>query len=346
MFGQQLEMEETSAEDLFALTVKNIKDTHPNQVWIPDWLDNIQKQSKSCCGVRTYRDYQEFWPEFPTSLARSCCRVQGKSAESCPTELTKILYPHTAADYFKVESGCMNEINQATQRHIEESFYACILMSIMIGASFLAYLLLYVKRYLTSPAQEPRKKSRGKGVAASITYLPDLDMGSNQKQNINAASSNQFVSPIDSVDGPIVSVESIEPSPKLFSQAAPVPPKAENEVGIHGHKIVKVKPSITKINKANTVFAGILGGGSEASTGDDMTVGAGNLGRQEVFVAQDTSGSPASFPDTTGSFDDIGDVVVADQESASPNQGGGSPHQKKHRKLGMSRRRRQQQQNL
>ncbi|ODN06015.1 Tetraspanin-7 [Orchesella cincta] len=359
MFGQQLEMEEVSAEDLFQRTLKEIKESHQNEFWIPEWLDNIQKQSKFCCGVRTYRDYNELWSAAPTSLPRSCCRVPSNSLDVCPMDLTQVPFPHTPSQYFKVERGCMAEINQATERHMEECFYTSIFMAVLLGVGFLSYLLLYVKRYLSGPTKGSSSSSRprGKAITASITYLPDLDMGSNQKQNINMTSSNQLVTPIDSVDGvnPIVSVDSFVPAskavdPKLLAQAAPIPPKAENEVGVHGHKVVKVKPSITKINKANTVFAGIqqyIGGGSEASTGDDMTVGAGNLGRQEVFVAQDTSGSPTSFPDTagSGSFDDIGDVVVNDPESGNP-PGSGSPRRKKERKLGMSRRRRQQQQNM
>jgi len=332
-FGGLLEMEDASADSLMTITQKLIDDQKDAKNWIPGWLDNVQKQSKQCCGIITYRDYEKFWSESPTKLPLSCCRDEKDIPSPCPGDLTRIPYPYTPAVFYKVDTGCMDDINESIRLHIQETFQNCIIMSVFIGIGVLAFILLYVKRYLVQNSRAEVKVKMGKPVCDCIAKGDGgVGDGNQGPLQINSDANPPLPPTIDSYDGGWGSVDSVAASSTAILDT--VPPKDFKDTTPYP---VYISPP----QKTNALFAGLQNQRQpqpEAGTGDDtMTISAGNMGKHEIFVAQDIPLADTPIGrvvlQPTNSVDDVGDVVHEDDGNQEPGSPGGK--RKKVRKLGV-----------
>ncbi len=250
-------------------------------------------QSKQCCGVITYHDYEDFWPNTPTKIPRSCCRDRKNPVDPCPSDLTKIPYPDTPDIYFKVETGCMDEINEATRRNIRESFYHSMTMSIVIGIGLLVLLMAYVQQFLNKD-KDKSKNTTGGEQGAGDAVVPVSSQSNNfisDSEALMIDSNGQMIASIESI-APLATYESMPQQVPQFQQQ-PVQAPLQQPQPTQSSSIPP-QSSNARFNKVNAVFAGLQqtsGKFPEASTGDDMTVGGSNIGRREVFVAQDNKPS-------------------------------------------------------
>lgn len=352
-FNRQLEMDEVDPEELITKTQEEIT-AHGGGPWIPTWLDNIQKQSRECCGLITYRDYEYLWAQTPTRFPNSCCRQSRLIPAHCPGDLTQIPFPYTAASYIKVEAGCYDEINESIQDHILESYHNSLASSVFIALAFLTFLIVFVKRFLVGRDPDMGKNPPGLG-DAEAGQDPSLT------GQIIIATSSEIVASTDSAEGvPLGSSADSLLAPKQdvlaqqqqqrLAQLSPAPmaPVVQQVVVPVPVPVtvVRSQQSATKVNKTNAIFNGlhqrlVQQQHPDAATGEDMTIGAGNIGRHEVYVAQDStdhgllSETPQKPPQLSGSQDDVGDIVHNDQDSGTPP---GSPggRRKKVRRLGLN----------
>lgn len=273
--------------------------------------------------------------------------------DPCPSDLTKIPYPDTPDIYLKVESGCMEEINEATRRNIRESFYNSMTMSIVIGIGLLILLVAYVRQYLYKDKDTSKDTTGGEqGAGDALVPVSQSNNLISDSEALMIDSNGQMIGSIDSIQGgqPLASygLDSMPPQqvPQFQQQPVQVPQQQQQQP----IQTASTPPqsSMSRVNKVNAVFAGLQQTKfPDASTGDDMTVGGGNMSRREVFVAQDnmpTQQIPPSQSNqqqpqqqnfrpersnfaSSSSGEEFGDDVI--REDQDPNSGGQTSGRKK-----------------
>lgn len=271
-----------------------------------------------CCGIVSYYDYVNFWSHNPTKLPKSCCREVKSVIASCPEDITQISYPETPANFFKVETGCMDEINEDARAKIEESFYLTLLMTIFVGFGLIAFAGVYARRYFSGKSSQPATETN-QDIPANVgdaeASAPIMIGDSEQMLESNEVSQSQQ-----------------DPYQMLMVRKLNSYASRAQESGF---------------NRANTVFAGLQQqmqspGISISTGGSDMTVGGGNLGSREVFVVQDAPGGSGQIQTklpvneaglhASGSFNDFaGDKIHMDLE---PHQNKYDGHEKDKKKKG------------
>jgi len=104
-------------------------------------------QSNSCCGVMTFRDWEQFWPAAPENIPQSCCK-DPSSTTKCVTDFQKIPFPGTPSMYIKTDIGCTDEINDESMTGIRTSFTFMLIVSLLSIGAEVAYVIQFLYQYV------------------------------------------------------------------------------------------------------------------------------------------------------------------------------------------------------
>jgi len=180
-FSLQQDEPKLKADALFTKTQADIKHrlakdggkttANNDGKFIPIWLDNIQNKSKECCGVRGFRDWEEFWPANENEVPKSCCK-EPNNAEKCLTNLISIPFPGVPTMFIKTDTGCMDEINEHLRKNIHDCFIFLIVLSVLFGLAELTYLLQYFLDYGSGSGRASSDDGGGDTTATAATPPP------------------------------------------------------------------------------------------------------------------------------------------------------------------------------
>ncbi|CAG7821344.1 unnamed protein product [Allacma fusca] len=119
-------------------------------MWVPDWLESVQKQSPSCCGIVTFEDWREFWPENFRKVPKSCCR----NDDSCVADFDEIEWPKKPADYIKNDEGCSATMSKNAARRVNETLKFLIVLIVLLAISISGLTFQFIIDYWTASGRK------------------------------------------------------------------------------------------------------------------------------------------------------------------------------------------------
>jgi hypothetical protein len=115
-------------------------------------------QSSECCGIVSFRDWEDLWPEAGSLwVPPSCCKDSSKGSTSCVTDTASIPFPGTPSLFIKTETGCVDEINAAAKTPIQHCFVHLLILSVLLALAQVAYFIQLYQQYIPN-------NNRGSGI--------------------------------------------------------------------------------------------------------------------------------------------------------------------------------------